>query len=378
MFFRRDLASGADGPVHFAIRKPGICSELDVDFRRCDRMNRARCGAWLIVAGFVFSTLGQANIEELKAKATLSNTDRAALTDWVSTQTQVLIGDNKPAARSALKGLRDSLEEATPAFEQVMRTAASQELGRAIPAAKPLAAMQLAALLGDLGGAEALSPLLAALKSDQASVRAAAAGSLLRLQSALVAAGGDVVTQALQGLEAAAMSENNPSTLMAIYRAMDYTRAQNAPNPNDNAAAVLRVLASRGTKAQAGELVGSGADDIGLEVFTKLKANESPEDKRTLLTALSWLMRDAVNRYTSDGSMRNPKGPDMIQVRNRIEHFMLRAERKLIELAGGSAPAETIDAALKRGGAVSDVKDAMNAWAGKLQGQVEGVLAVES
>jgi len=185
------------------------------------------------------------------------------------------------------------------------------------------------------------------------------------------------VNTAVQALEQAGLTESNPSVLMAIYRALDYSRAKNPPNLNAIATAVLNIIKARGQQAKQGQLPGPGADGVGLEVFTKLRPNETAADKQALLNALSFMLNNAVVRYTSDASLRKPKGKDLVQVRNRLEHFMLQDELKLIELATGGAPSKTLQSAFKDGGAVADVKDAMNAWAGRLQGQVQGNLVVE-
>lgn len=341
-------------------------------------MSRMRCGAGLLAAWCVVAAVAQTDILTLKNKSdALSNAERSAVTDWVRTQTQVISGADQAAGRAALRELRSILRDATPSFEQALRPAVSQELGRAIPAAPPLAAMQLTGVLGDLGNAEALPALLNALQATEPSVRAAAAGSLFRLQAALVATGENSVSQAVQALEAAGRTETNPSVLMAIYRAMDYTRVQNPPNIDAIAAAVLRVLQARGQQASQGQLSGSGADGVGLEVFTRLRPNEAANEQQVLLSALYHLLHEAAVRYTSDGSLRNPKGRGLVQVRDRLEHFMLQTELKLIELAEGGAPSPTLQSAFKGGGAVADVKGAMNAWAGRLQGQVQGVKVIE-
>jgi hypothetical protein len=227
-------------------------------------MNRMRCGVCLLVTWCVCGAVGQANISALKGKRdALSGADKTALAEWVRGQAQVVASDDSAAVVTALKSLRDVLRDASSTFEQELRPIASREIGQAVADAGSSGASRLIALLGELGDGSARPVLLQALQSEQAGVRAAAVGSVVRLQAPLLAGGGNTAGALLQALEQAGAKEQNSDVLMAIYRAMDFTGVPNAPDNQQMIAAVLRVMTARALRAQQGEPGAVGADGAG-------------------------------------------------------------------------------------------------------------------
>lgn len=282
-------------------------------------------------------------IARLQTKSELTDEDRAQLRQWLTQQVQAIATGEVSQAAKAGQVLRKRLTVGTDAFKNALAELTIEAVQGAYRQARRDQAAQLLALVSGLERVSAQPLFVEALRDQRVPVRSAAAIGLRRLRPKLAAAGGETFSSSLTALREAGKREESPVTLQLIYRALDYTAADlTNPDPKLTAAAVLELLEARAAQYAGGQPKAAGADGPGLLLADRLSGQLGEEERARLALAAAKMLRYGVERYTGDLYRVDDKlsGPVRIAERNRMELFIIAAEKLLTKLtAPPAAPA---------------------------------------
>ena len=143
------------------------------------------------------------------------------------------------------------------AFKAAFAETAAQAIADELRSAPDSVAARLVTLLYAFDDTGAVRLYVAALSDQRDAVRVAGASGIRRLLPKIAARGAADINATLTTLRDAGRSEKTTAGLECIYRAMDFTRVPNAPDPRATIAAVLELLQTRAALYEVGQPVPS-------------------------------------------------------------------------------------------------------------------------
>lgn len=315
-----------------------------------------------------------ANVNAIRAAATIADIDRRKLAEWVQAE---LAACTAAAANEKGKAFQEfrtrylAQQQNTsnsPVFvtELLAQTAAVATTEFARPDLDATASMSLAHVLSGAGRPEVYPGLLAGLKARDAATRFLCAKGLIALQPGIAADRDDKnkVPNTINALRDAAVIETSPIALSRMYAAIVY-RAQPAPSLD----ALLAVLDKRIAARKAGTVGVDGAELGALEAVEDAEFIKplAPPQKAQLAQRVAALLR-----LDADAYQATDLPFDEIDI---LERKMWSAELVLVALAG-EAGGGKVRAELEAGGhgRRADVLKQVHAWVGKPGGTEPGAL----
>jgi len=309
----------------------------------------------------------------LQAKNTLSEEEQATLRTWVEQRVLAIAAGDPVGANQPAREIRSN-HKGTDGFKQLYAAVCVEAVRAAYHQAARDGAARLIALLNTMNEPATAPLLLEALRDERTPVRTAAAIGLRNLRDKLGRAGGNVLAETLNALQAAGSRETSVVTLEQIYRALDYSTAGAGPDPRATAAALLDLLEARAQGYAAGQVKAEGGDRPGLEAIGRLLGQLDEAARRRLAIAVARMLRYSVERYASElyNVREQTSSPVQVALRDRMELLIAEAEQLLAKLT--PAPADegfkTITVRMqesKEADKPTEMKIAMNRWAELLQ-----------
>jgi hypothetical protein len=310
-------------------------------------------------------------VTQLQAKSVLTEEEQAALRAWVAQRVQVIASGDAVTGMEAVAQWRGAYQ-GTAEYKRAFAAASVQAMQGAYRQAKRDTAARMITLVNTLDDVAAQPLLIETLRDERVPVRTAGAIGLRRLQAQIVNAGGTAVADTLRALRDAGTRETSPVTLQLIYGAMNYTSLATPPDPKVVATAVAELLVARGDQYASRNVGAEGADRVGLELAAKVAAQLDDQGRQRLVAGCARMLRYGVERYTSELHKIDDKtsSPLRIELRDRMELFIMTAESLLAQLSPPPDGFTTVSAEMQNkeaGPKVTDMKIAMNAWADLLQ-----------
>ena len=348
-------------------------------------MSLFRC-AVVLSLGWVFAAvplLAQEpddGLAELRAKTTLTETDRSAIQTWIGQRVVTIVGNDPAGAQQAFAQMRGG-GHGTSDFQQVYVTGCIRSIASAYKKVTLVPAARLIAILNVLNDLGSLEVLLEALRDDRTAIRAAAAVALRNLQTKL-AGNTELFGRTLNALRDAGQREPSSKTLQLIYRAMDYSGSQAAADTKAGATAVLAVLEERVKQLSGQNARAEGADYVGLQVAGRLRAARDETVRRRYTSLLGRMLQYGVRRYTAGGNdalirVNSKTGSaDLISLRNNIELLIVESEQQLTRILSPDDAPEITDRMKEADG--TNMVNEMNRWAALLRGPTGLDLSMQS
>lgn len=301
-------------------------------------------------------------LRPLQEKASLTDDDRAVIRRTVDRW----VGD-VGATANAVSQLRDE-SKGSNAYREAYAAAVIDSVNNGYKTAKNGTAAQLIAVLSVLNEAPAQKVLVEALADKRPPVRATAAVGLRNLHAKLAQLGGAYFTDTLSALKEAAKAETSTVALKAMFQALNFSEGgANSPDVKANAAAILEVIDDRATKQYAtGKVKAEGADTVGLQALSALKAGLSDAERDRLTQAVARIISYAVTVYANELSgAKESLSSASAERRNAFELLIEECERQLADqLKPKTTPSVSKAMQTSEGSKKStDMKTAMKEWA---------------
>ena len=335
---------------------------MPIGFRRCLWLALSFPTLMVGVAHGQANTCSNANIDAMRGRANIGASDQRRISDWV--QGQVDGFRDWAAFRDCFaKQVSDSGNSPQFTAQLVTQTAEIAAKQFANPAFGADAAHALARVLVDMKRSETYVGLMAGLSHAEASTRFVCVLGLVRQQSS-VAADQAKLTQTVQALRGAGLTETSPAILGRIYEALAIPGQTGAVFD-----AYMALFDKRlGDRRKLG-FVEDGSERYAFEFFrsSAVQGALSAQQKSQLVSRVAVFLRFAAERYNVPGLGFG----ELVMV----ERMLDGAEDVLAGVVGGNQGGKVRDA-LSAGGSGKNQAALQEAyrWVGNAANGTNGVL----
>lgn len=314
-------------------------------------------------------------LADLRLKDALGDEERGKIGTWVDTQINAVQSGELAGSSAAITAVRES-NRGSAAFREAYAGQVIRAVSAAYKGAKKADAARLITALNSLNEPMTYTVLVEALKSEDISVRYAAAAGLRNLRAKIAVAGGKYFAESLDAIRQAAANEPVRLILATLYDAMNYPEvAPSPPEPKSLVEALLSVLDARAQAYAAGAVKAEGAEVQGLKVASAMRPFMNDADKKRFSAAAGRLLLHAVRRYVTaelggDGVRLPP------QLRRDTELLVIEAEKGLKETLSPAGGGPNVTKAMEKVN-FTDMKIEFNKWSDLLKKSADVDLKLE-